>query len=95
MADPGAPRSGEQPEARLPTREELLDEERRLRRLRFCVDLTMQVIAQEALTVEEASRLVKAARRLAERLFPGKGQVFDLIYQPRFRRLMAERFDLH
>ncbi|MBI2370354.1 MAG: hypothetical protein HYV08_09005 [Deltaproteobacteria bacterium] len=79
----------------MPTREELADEERRLRQLRFCVDLTLQIIAQEALTVEEASKLVGAARRLAESLFPGKGHVFDLVYQPRFRRLMAERFDLH
>jgi len=25
-------------------------------------------------------------------MFPGKGQTFDLVYMPRFSRLLAERF---
>jgi hypothetical protein len=36
----------------------------------------------------EAQKLVAAARGLAEDLFPGKGDVFDLLYRPRFGRLI-------
>lgn len=77
------------------TFEELKDEERRLKQLRLSVGLTMSAISQTNLSLEEASQLVAATRRLALRLFPGKELAFDLIYQPRFRRLLAERFRLH
>ena len=38
----------------------------------------------------EAQQLVAAARQLAESLFPGKGEVFDLLYRPQFNRLINE-----
>ena len=79
----------------MPTSEELQDEERRLRQLRFVVGLTMSTISQTNLSLEEASRMVTATRQLALRLFPGKELAFDLIYEPRFRRLLAERFHLY
>lgn len=79
----------------MPTPEELKDEERRLRQLQFVVGLTTSVISQTKLSLEEASRMVAATRQLALRLFPGKELAFDLIYQPRFRRLLVERFNLH
>ena len=77
------------------TADELKDEERRLRQLRLVVGLTMSVISQTNLSLGEASQMVAATRRLALRLFPGKEHAFDLIYQPRLRRLLAERFGLH
>ena len=79
----------------MPTPEELKDEERRLRQLQLVVGLTMSVISQTTLSLEEASRMVAGVRQLALKLFPGKELAFDLIYQPRFRRLLAERFHLH
>jgi hypothetical protein len=79
----------------MPTAEELKDEDRRLRQLQFVVGLTMSVISQTKLSLEEASRMVAATRQWALRLFPGKELAFDLIYQPRFRRLLTERFHLH
>ena len=79
----------------MPTPEELQDEERRLRQLQVVVGLTMSTISQTNVSLEEASRMVAATRRLALHLFPGKELAFDLIYQPRFRRLLAERFYLH
>ena len=79
----------------MPTPEELKDEERRLRQLQLVVGLTMSVISQTKLSLEEASRMVAGVRQLALKLFPGKELAFDLIYQPRFRRLLAERFHLH
>jgi len=77
------------------TAEELKDEERRLTQLRLVVGLTMSAISQTNVSFEEASQMVAATRQLALRLFPGKEFAFDLIYQPRFRRLLAERFRLH
>jgi hypothetical protein len=74
------------------TTEELKEEEARLRQLRFAVGLAMSTMSQTGVSLEEASRLVAATRRLALRLFPGKEFAFDLIYLPRFRRLLAERF---
>jgi hypothetical protein len=79
----------------MPTPEELKDEDKRLRQLQLVVGLTMSVISQTNLSLEEASRMVAATRQLALRLFPGKELAFDLIYEPRFRRLLAERFALH
>ena len=79
----------------MPTPEEFKEEDRRLRQLQLVVGLTMSTISQTNLSLEEASRMVAATRQLALRLFPGKELAFDLIYQPRFRRLLAERFNLH
>ena len=77
------------------TSEELEDEERRVRQLRLVVGLTMSTISQTNVSFEEASQMVTATRRFALRLFPGKELAFELIYQPRLRRLLAERFGLH
>ncbi len=72
----------------MPTREEIDEESRRLRRLRIAVRLALEVIAQGEMPLEEANELAAATRRSALRLFPGKEVVYDLIYGPRFRRLI-------
>jgi hypothetical protein len=46
------------------------------------------------LPYEEAQEVAAAARRLAETLFPGKGEVYDLLYRPKFRRLINEVYRL-
>jgi hypothetical protein len=74
------------------TEAEILEENRQVRRLQRVVDLVMNVIGQTDMPVEEAAELVAATRRYALRLFPDKEQTYDLIYQPRFRRLMAEKY---
>jgi hypothetical protein len=68
------------------------DEERRLRQLRMVVQLTLSVLAQTDQPLAKAEAMVSDARRLALRLFPGKELAFDLIYLPRFRRLLVERY---
>jgi len=74
---------------------EQLDEMRRIRRLQLMMSLVTQVIAQDPkLTVEEASQMVADSRRAALAMFPGKELAYDLIYRPRFQRLMRERFRL-
>jgi hypothetical protein len=77
------------------TTEELEEEETKLRLLRLAVDLTVSTICQTNVSFDEASRMVCATRRLALQLFPGQDSTFDLIYEPRFRRVLAERFQLH
>ena len=72
-----------------------MEEGQRLRRLQVMMNLVMQVIAQDPrLTVEEASQMVADSRTAALALFPGKELAFDLLYRPRFQRLMQERFRL-
>jgi hypothetical protein len=72
--------------------EELKEEERRLRRLRFIVDFALQFIATQEVTHEEALKVVEGVRRHALMLFPGKEQAFDIIYAPRFKRLLNEKY---
>jgi hypothetical protein len=79
----------------MPTREELDEEDRRVRQLRIAVGLALSVIGQTDMTLAQAQEMVAATRGMALRLFPGKELTFDLIYLPRFRRLLAERFDYH
>jgi len=68
-------------------------EDKMLRRLRFLVDLTFATLAQDQdLTLEQAWQHVIALKGAAVAMFPGKEETFDLIYLPRFSRLLAERF---
>lgn len=74
------------------TREELEEEDRRVRQLRTLVHLALSVVAQTDLRLSEAQDMVAAVRGAALRLFPGKELAFDLIYLPRFHRLLLERY---
>ena len=74
------------------TEAEILEENRKVRRLQLVVDLVMSVLYQSDISVDEASELVAATRQFALGLFPDKEQTYDLIYTPRFRRLMTEKY---
>ena len=71
-----------------PTQEQIDDESRRIRRLRILVQLTIESIAAGDLTPEEAAGMVAATRRVALEMFPGKERAFDLLYRPKFHRVM-------
>ena len=71
-----------------PTQEQIDDESRRIRRLRILVQLTIESIAAGDLTPEEAAGMVAATRRVALEMFPGKEPAFDLLYRPKFQRVM-------
>ncbi len=76
-----------------PSPEDIAAEARQVRRLQFTMDLVLNVIRQnDAMTVEEASELVASARRAALEMFPDKELAYDLLYRPRFQRLMAEKY---
>ncbi len=71
------------------------EERKLLRRLQMMMTMTMQVIAQDAsLSIEEASQMIADSRAAALAMFPGKELAYDLIWKPRFQRLMVERFRL-
>ncbi len=76
------------------TEAEINEENRRIRHLRRLVDFSLALIAQSPMPPDEAHRIVQAVRQQAMRLFPGKEQTFELLYTPRFRRLIAEKFNL-
>ena len=71
-----------------PTQEEIDEESRRIRRLRILVHLTLEEIAGGDLSAEEAAGMIAATRRVALEMFPGKERAFDLIYRPKFQRIM-------
>jgi hypothetical protein len=76
-------------------RQAVREENRRLRYLRFLVDLALMEIRAGRYTKPQAEKIVTNIRSQALQLFPGKELAFDLIYRPRFRRTIAETFQLH
>ena len=73
-----------------PTDEEIEEERRRIRYLRILVDLTQTILYQGNLTYHEALQLVANTRKAALKLFPGKEETYNLIYRPRFERVLWE-----
>lgn len=79
----------------MPTKTEIEAERQRVRQLQFMMSMVMSVISQDAnMPVEEAAELIASARKAALTMFPGKELAYDLIYRPRFQRLMTEKYNL-
>ena len=76
------------------TEAEIQEEARKVRRLQIVVDLVMSTLRQSDMPVEEAAEMVAATRRFALTLFPDKERTFDLIYRPRFQRVLAEKYKI-
>jgi hypothetical protein len=73
--------------------EALRQEEKKMRMLRFVVDINQAVLMQQAdLTLHEAFEILKNTKKAVLSLFPDKESVYELIYTPRFRRIIRERF---
>jgi len=71
---------------------ELKEENRKLRHLRFMINLTIQLLYQKRdLTLLEGLNYINTAKGYAVSLFPGKEATFDLIYRPRLMRVIKER----
>ena len=71
------------------------EENRKIRRLQLMMNMVMSVLAQdEDITLEEASEMIANAKTAALVMFPDKELAYDLIYRPRFQRLLNERFRL-
>jgi hypothetical protein len=73
--------------------EERAEEQKLIRRMQMMMNMVMQVIAQDStLTVDDAAQMIADSRKAALTMFPGKELAYDLIWRPRFQRLMRERF---
>ncbi|MCR4439044.1 MAG: hypothetical protein QHJ34_08990 [bacterium] len=75
----------------MPSEQEIREENRRLRWVRTVVDLAMAVLQQEPMSLTEALALTRAVKQSVLRLFPDKEATYDLIYKPRFERVIRER----
>lgn len=78
-----------------PEKKEIEEEERRVKTLRFLVDFSLAYLAQTKLSPEEAQAVVAGVKKQALCLFPEKEETFDLIYLPRFQRLLQDKYRLH
>jgi hypothetical protein len=69
------------------------EEAKLIRRMQMMMNMAMQVIAQDpSLGIDDAAQMIADARTAALAMFPGKELAYDLIWKPRFQRLMRERF---
>ena len=70
-------------------------EDEKVRKLRTAVDLARSLLIQSDITYEEALRLVEAVKSFTLNLFPDKEATFELIYRPRFDRIIKEKYISH
>ena len=70
-------------------------ENKRIRMLRIMVELTIALIYQGDMPREEALERVEGVKRFALKLFPGKEVAFELIYAPKFKRVIREVYGFH
>lgn len=82
-------------EKQRPIPRELAEENKKIRMLKFMVELAISLMCQSDMPREEALRHVAEVRRFALRLFPGKEVAFELIYAPRFKRVIREIYGFH
>ncbi len=75
-------------------KEVLQAEENRVRRLGRAMDIASILLLRTDLTLSEAQEVVAHAKQVAMDLFPDKENTFDLIYGSRFRRILAEKYQL-
>lgn len=74
---------------------EIEEENRRIRTLRLLVDFSLAYLVQTSMPLEEARAVVMGVKKQALRLFPDKEETFDMIYLPRFRRVLRDKYRLH
>lgn len=67
------------------------EENRKIRRLKMMVSLSLSLLSQERLSRREAEQIVESIRRSALRMFPGKETTWEIVYAPRFHRVVEER----
>ena len=90
---PGAEEAAQEMKSSAQTVQEAMDERRKIRRLQMMMDMVTSVIAQdESLTYDDAAEMIADSKRAALTMFPDKELAYNLIYKPRFQRLMRERF---
>ena len=69
------------------------EENRKIRQVRLLVDLTCSLLAQSNLTITEMLNLTSMTKKKILELFPGKETVFNLIYKPKFERIIRQKLN--
>ncbi len=73
--------------------QDAVQEQKLIRRMQMMMNMVMQVIAQDgSLTIDEASQMIADAKKAALTMFPDKELAYEIIWRPRFQRLLRERF---
>ena len=73
--------------------EDVAEESKRIRRMQMMMNMVMQVIAQDSsITIDEASQMIADSKKAVLAMFPDKELAYEIIWRPRFQRLMRERF---
>ncbi len=73
--------------------QDAVEEGKLIRRMQLMMNLVMQTIAQDSsLTIDEASQMIADSKKAALAMFPDKELAYEIIWRPRFQRLMRERF---
>lgn len=72
------------------TPEEIREENRRMRILRMLVDVTTAILIQGIVSRREAQDLIQSTKGKILQLFPGQEETYNLIYKPRFERLLRQ-----
>ena len=73
-----------------------VEEGKLIRRMQMMMNMVMQVIAQDgSLSIEEASQMIADSKKAALAMFPDKELAYEIIWRPRFQRLMRERFRIN
>lgn len=72
-----------------------MGENKKIRYLRFLVDFSLNYIAQSDISPEAALDLVEKVKKQALILFPGKQDAFEIIYRPKFQRIIHQKFRFH
>ncbi len=70
----------------------ITEENKKIRRLRFIVDFALQYIRTQQISHDDAIAIVEGVKRHALKLFPDKEEAFNIIYAPRFKRVLNEKF---
>jgi hypothetical protein len=74
---------------------EIKYENKKIKTLRLLVDTACLLLSKGDLNREESWEMVEKVKQWTVLLFPGKEETFDLIYLPRFRRIIEEHHPLH
>ncbi len=72
----------------MPTKEEIMEENHKINRLRLIVDSTAFKLRRNIYTKDEALRLIEDTKEKVLELFPDKGELFEIIYRPRFMKII-------
>ena len=74
-------------------KEEIRRENIKIRRVRLLVDFTCSILAQTELSAVEMLHLVENTKMRVLDLFPDKESTYNLIYKPRFERIIRQRLN--